>query len=113
MVFWLKRLLGALLALVFVLPALADSDPPGRVGRLAWTENQVFFRVDRSDAAMPATINWPVSQGALFNTDRDAMAEIRIGSTALRCASQASASWRCWRSTTTRSTCGSMKGRWP
>ena len=84
MVFWLKRLLGALLALVFVLPALADSDPPGRVGRLAWTENQVFFRVDRSDAAMPATINWPVSQGALFNTDRDALAEIRIGSTALR-----------------------------
>ena len=86
MAFWLKRLLGALLALVFVLPALADSDPPGRVGRLAWTENQVFFRVDRSDAAMPATINWPVSQGALFNTDRDAMAEIRIGSTALRLA---------------------------
>ena len=86
MFFWLKRLLGALLALVFVLPALADSDPPGRVGRLAWTENRVFFRVDRSDTATPASINWPVSQGALFNTDRDALAELWIGSTALRLA---------------------------
>ncbi|MBU3695187.1 DUF6600 domain-containing protein [Dechloromonas sp.] len=83
---WLKRLFGALLALVVVLPVLADSDPPGRVGRLAWTENRVFFRVDRSDTATPATINWPVSQGVLFNTDRDALAEIRIGSTALRLA---------------------------
>ena len=84
---WLKKGLGgALLALVLVLPAVAASDPPGRVGRLAWTENQVFFRVDRSDAAAPASANWPVSQGALFNTDRDGLAEIWIGSTALRLA---------------------------
>lgn len=83
---WLKGLAIALLAVAVVMPAVAEGDPPGRVGRLAWTENQVFFRVDRSDTAAPASINWPVSQGALFNTDRDALAELWIGSTALRLA---------------------------
>lgn len=83
---WLKGLAIALLAVAVVMPVAAEGDPPGRVGRLAWTENQVFFRVDRSDTAAPASINWPVSQGALFNTDRDGLAELWIGSTALRLA---------------------------
>lgn len=36
------RIIFALVAVV-ALPALAQSDPPARVGRLALIENQVFF----------------------------------------------------------------------
>ena len=49
------------LTMAVALPAMAQSDPPARVGRLAHIENQVDFRVDRSDQGGPATLNWPIS----------------------------------------------------
>ena len=74
------------LTVAFALPAMAYSDPPARVGRLALIENQVFFRVDRNDQGGPATLNWPVSSGAIVETGRRGRAEVWIGSTAYRLA---------------------------
>jgi hypothetical protein len=79
------------LAVAVTLPALAQSDPPARVGRLALIENEVFFRVDRNDQGGPATLNWPVSSGAVLETGRRGRAEIWIGSTAYRLADNSQA----------------------
>jgi len=79
----------ALLVFLFAwLPALAlaEIDPPARVGRLAIAENEVNFRVDRSDPGNPATVNWPISSGASLSTGRRGRAETWVGSTAYRLA---------------------------
>jgi len=81
----LQRILLAL-AMAVALPAMAQSDPPARVGRLAHIENQVDFRVDRNEQAAPATLNWPVSSGAVLETGQRGRAEVWIGSTAYRLA---------------------------
>ncbi|TXH07029.1 MAG: hypothetical protein E6R09_00750 [Rhodocyclaceae bacterium] len=70
--------------LLAALPAVAQDDPPARVGRLALVENEVFFRADRSIQPEPATLNWPVSSGAILETGRRGRAEVWIGSTAYR-----------------------------
>jgi hypothetical protein len=76
-----------LLALAAVLlPSLALADPPARVGRLAAVEGSVLFRIDRGDAGQPASINWPLSSGAILDTDPGARVEAWIGSSAFRLA---------------------------
>jgi hypothetical protein len=79
----LPRIFFAVL-LVAAWPAMAQEDPPARVGRLAHLENEVDFRVDRSDQGGPATLNWPISSGAMLETGRPGRAEVWIGSTAYR-----------------------------
>ncbi|MBP5985809.1 MAG: hypothetical protein KA538_01335 [Azonexus sp.] len=79
----LQRIFVAALLLV-ALPAVAQDDPPARVGRLAVFENEVFFRADRSIQAEPATLNWPISSGAILETGRRGRAEVWVGSTAYR-----------------------------
>ncbi|PKO43562.1 MAG: hypothetical protein CVU31_13175 [Betaproteobacteria bacterium HGW-Betaproteobacteria-4] len=81
----LHRILLAL-TMAVALPALAQGDPPARVGRLAYFENQVDFRVDRSEQGGPATLNWPISSGAVLETGARGRAEVWIGSTAYRLA---------------------------
>ena len=77
----------AVLVLLVLLPALVRADdPPARVGRLAYIENGVEFRVGRDDAGEPATINWPISNGAELDTDSRGRAEVWVGSTAFRLA---------------------------
>ena len=66
--------------------SLVMADPPARVGRLAHLENQVSFRVDRSTERGAATINWPISSGAILDTDWRGRAEVWIGSSAFRLA---------------------------
>lgn len=75
---------AALLAVFF--SAQAGADPAGRVGRVALLDGPVLFRVDRADAGSPASVNWPVSSGAIFDTERGSRAEIWVGSTAFRLA---------------------------
>lgn len=82
----LHRIFAAAVLMV-VLPALAQNDPPARVGRLAHIENEVFFRVDRNDQGGAATINWPISNGAILETGRG-RAEVWVGSTAYRLAEE-------------------------
>ncbi len=81
----LQKILLAL-TMALALPALAQSDPPARVGRLGYFENQVDFRVDRNDQGGPATLNWPISSGAVLETGQRGRAEVWIGSTAYRLA---------------------------
>ncbi|MDP3635803.1 MAG: hypothetical protein Q8R51_00285, partial [Azonexus sp.] len=90
-----RRSLGPLIFLLTLLPTLALADPPGRVGRLAHIENEVNFRVDRSPHEEPlggntersaASVNWPISSGAILDTDWRGRAEVWIGSTAYRIA---------------------------
>lgn len=83
----LSSLARASLAVLCLLPALVLADPPARVGRLAYLESGVDFRVDRDAAASPAAVNWPISSGAVLETDRRGRAEVWVGSTAYRVAS--------------------------
>lgn len=75
-----------LLLLAFALAAATawGQDPPARVGRLAHIENDVQFSVDRNQRSEPASINWPISSGAVIETGQRGRAEISIGSTAYR-----------------------------
>jgi len=80
------RLILWSLMLLTLLPSLALADPPARVGRLAHLENGVNFRVDRSTERAPATLNWPISNGAILDTEWRGRAEVWIGSSAYRVA---------------------------
>jgi len=75
-----------LMLLLALATSLVMADPPARVGRLAHLENQVSFRVDRSTERGAATINWPISSGAILDTDWRGRAEVWIGSSAFRLA---------------------------
>ncbi|UCV28427.1 DUF6600 domain-containing protein [Ferribacterium limneticum] len=86
----MHRIIAATLCMI-VLPAMAQNDPPARVGRLAHLENEVNLRVDRNDQGGPATINWPISSGAVLETGRRGRAEVWIGSTAYRLADDSQA----------------------
>lgn len=77
---WLAALAAAAVS------AQAAADPPARVGRLSLIEGAVTFRIDRQDPGSPAAANWPISSGAILDTDRRARAEVWIGSTAYRLA---------------------------
>lgn len=62
----------------------ADTDPPGRVGRLSLANEGVQLRVGDSVASGGEALNWPLTTGALIDTASGARAEARIGSTTLR-----------------------------
>ena len=78
----LRWTFGLLALLAYLQPSLAASDPPARVGRLSLAEGGVLFRTDRQDTGSAAMANWPVSSGAILDTERDGRAEAWIGSTA-------------------------------
>jgi len=81
-----RYFLGLIVLIGFLTPALAESDPPARVGRLSLTEGDVTFRANRQDSGNPATVNWPISSGAILDTERRSRAEVWVGSTAYRLA---------------------------
>ena len=81
-----RHFFGLIVLIGFLTPALAESDPPARVGRLSLAEGDVIFRTDRQDPGNPAVVNWPVSSGAIVDTGGRSRAEVWIGSTAYRLA---------------------------
>jgi hypothetical protein len=74
------------LATALALPALAQEEPPGRVGRISVIEGEVWLRDASSSNPFIGTLNWPVTQGTAFETGLNARAEVRVGSTAVRLA---------------------------
>ena len=64
--------------------AFAQSDPPGRVGRLSYMEGTVSFHGPDPDQWSPATLNYPVVAGASFWTEPGARAEIQVGAAEFR-----------------------------
>lgn len=63
---------------------LALADPPARVGRIAVAQGDVSLRNGDGDEAGAALLNWPVTSESLIRTERNATAEFRVGSTAVR-----------------------------
>jgi len=80
----LLRLLAVLLATTLSQAALAD--PPGRVGRLADLQGQVWLYDSEAAEWVAAARNRPLTTGDRLSTDGGARAELRIGSTTLRLA---------------------------
>lgn len=63
--------------------ALAQEDPPARVGRVSLTQGQVSVSSE-GEVANTALVNWPVTSDQTISTAPGARTELRIGSTAIR-----------------------------
>ena len=81
---------GAALAAAQTLPPAA-SDPPERVGRLAYVEGEVQSWSDARQAWEPAVLNLPVTSRSAFWTGAGARAEVKAGSASLRLDAQSQA----------------------
>ena len=71
-----RCLLLALLAALLALPALAQSDPPGRIGRIAWTSGDVYLNNPDTGELGAAPLNQPLTSGDVVTTGPGARAEI-------------------------------------
>ena len=80
----LKPIRIVLLGAITVLLATAQTDPPGRVGRLNYSNGAVSFRTADVEDWVPAEINRPLTSGDHLWTDEGARAELHIGTAALR-----------------------------
>ena len=79
-----RHFLALMTVIAVLVPAHAAGDPPARVGRLSLVDGNVTYRASQQDSGSPALVNWPVSSGAIVDTERRARAEVWIGSTAYR-----------------------------
>jgi hypothetical protein len=79
-----RRLLLVLLAAALSLPALAQSDPPGRVGRIAWISGDVTLTDPETGGLVAAPLNQPLTSGDVMATGPGSRAEIQIGAMTLR-----------------------------
>lgn len=79
-----RLLAGAALALALLHTAFAD--PPGRVGRLADMQGQVWLYDAQAADWADAGRNRPLTTGDRLATGANARAEVRVGSTTLRLA---------------------------
>jgi hypothetical protein len=64
--------------------AVADDDPPGRVGRLSYIEGTASFHAADDSQWSPATLNYPVFAGAFFWTEPGSRVELQVGSSEIR-----------------------------
>ena len=88
--FRLASLLGIALAVAVLAPQRAaadDDDPPGRVARLSYAHGTVSFNPAGTDDWVSAVINRPVTTGDKLWTDNGALAELHLGSAAIRLSS--------------------------
>ena len=80
----LQPIRAALVGAIAVFLAAAQTDPPGRVGRLNYSNGAVSFRPGDVEDWLPAEINRPLTTGDHLWTDEGARAELHIGTAALR-----------------------------
>jgi hypothetical protein len=64
--------------------AMAQGEPPGRVGRLAFTNGTVSFHDDQQSGWTPAVVNTPLTTGDGIWTEPDARSEISLAGTRIR-----------------------------
>jgi hypothetical protein len=81
-IFSLGLLAAGILAL-HPIAARAD-DPPPVAGRLSYLEGSVSFHDGTQDQWSYAAVNYPVTSGQSFWTDKDGRSEIQVGSSAIR-----------------------------
>jgi hypothetical protein len=85
----IQRTLHALFALTLAFFALAASsaawaDPPGRVGRIAETDGNVWLFDDEQGEWVQARRNRPVTEGDRISAEQGGRAEVQIGAATLR-----------------------------
>jgi hypothetical protein len=66
--------------------AQAQSEPPGRVGRLAFTDGTVSFHDNEQSQWTPAVVNTPLTTGDSLWTEPTARSEISLAGTRIRMA---------------------------
>lgn len=86
---WATRALHSLVALSLGFLALAVSspawaDPPGRVGRIADTDGNVWLFDDEQGEWVQARRNQPVTEGDRISAEQGGRAEVQIGAATLR-----------------------------
>ena len=64
--------------------AMAQTDPPGRVGRLAFVNGTVSFHDDVQSGWAPAVVNTPLTTGDALWTEPNARSEISLAGTRIR-----------------------------
>src|SRR4051794_33767554 len=67
-----------------------DQDPPGRAGRIGFVQGSVSFQPGGEGDWLDAVPNRPLTSGDNLWADRDARAEVQIGSTSIRLAPETS-----------------------
>jgi hypothetical protein len=79
---------GVTLAATLAWPSVAQaqSEPPGRVGRLAFTNGTVSFHDNEQSEWAPAAVNTPLSTGDSLWTEPNARSEISLAGTRIRMA---------------------------
>jgi hypothetical protein len=77
---FLAKSLFALGFLAAAMPALAQQEPPARVGRVAVVAGELGFHGPGETNWSKASPNYPVASGESFWTDPKSRAELRIGS---------------------------------
>lgn len=70
--------------LVWSSVALAQGEPPARVGRLAFTSGAVSFHDDAESAWRPAAVNTPLTTGDAIWTEPNARSEVSLAGTRIR-----------------------------
>ena len=68
------------LGLLAAAPALAQQEPPARVGRVAVVAGELGFHGPGETSWSKASLNYPAAAGESFWTDPKSRAELRIGS---------------------------------
>ncbi len=86
---WATRALHSLVALTLAFLALAASspawaDPPGRVGRIAEIDGNVWLFDDEQGEWVQARRNHPVTEGDRISAEQGGRAEVQIGAATLR-----------------------------
>src|SRR5689334_24374971 len=78
----MRRLAIAFLTvgLLGAMPAVAQEEPPARVGRVSFVAGELGFHLAGETAWSAAKVNYPVATGGSFWTDPKSRAELRIGS---------------------------------
>lgn len=64
--------------------ALAQAEPPARVGRLAFTSGAVSFHDDAENVWRPAIVNTPLTTGDAIWTEPNARSEVSLAGTRIR-----------------------------
>jgi len=67
-----------------------DQDPPGRAGRIGFVQGSVSFQPGGEGDWLDAVPNRPLTSGDNLWADRDARAEVQVGSTSIRVAPETS-----------------------
>src|SRR5690348_1622601 len=77
----MRFLATSLIAVAFLAcaPALAEEQPPARVGRVSYISDTLAFYGPGDTDWSAAKVNYPVATGGWFATDPQSRAELRIG----------------------------------